>query len=197
MPAPLFTIGHSNHELDYFLGLLKQHGITAVADVRSVPWSRFVPHFNRDALKESVEKIGIAYVYLGKELGGRSDNRACYNENGRIEYARLIEQPDFLAGMERIKKGMQQFRVALMCAEKRPTECHRTLLLARYLTEINVPITHIHADGKLETQKELELRMLEQCELPTNDLFRAQDEMIDEAYQIQSDRVAYVNDAMR
>ena len=100
----LYTIGHSNHEIAVFLGLLWQHGITAVGDVRSQPYSRWVPQFSRDALEPALADAGIAYVFLGKELGARSDNPACYRE-GKVQYDRLAQEPIFAEGIGRVMQG--------------------------------------------------------------------------------------------
>ena len=128
----VLTIGHSNHAAADFLALLRQHAATAVADVRSAPYSRFNPQFNREALRHALTEAGIAYVYLGRELGGRSDNPACY-EGGRIRYDRVAETRNFKDGLRRLESGIREHRVALMCAEKEPLHCHRTLLVSQAL----------------------------------------------------------------
>ena len=144
--APVLTIGHSNHVLDVFLALLRQHRVTAVADVRSAPYSRFNPQFNREPFAKALEAEGIRYVPLGNELGGRSDDPACY-EGGRIRYDRVAATASFRSGLARVVQGAAKYRIALMCAEKEPLDCHRTLLVARALDAQGVDIAHIHADG--------------------------------------------------
>ncbi|MGD1092889.1 MAG: DUF488 domain-containing protein [Bryobacteraceae bacterium] len=108
----IFTIGHSTHTQEYFIGLLTRHGITALCDVRSKPYSRVNPQFNREELKESLAACGITYVFLGKELGARSEDPACY-ENGKVQYDRLSHTVLFRQGLERIQKGMQEYRIAI------------------------------------------------------------------------------------
>src|SRR6185503_20999401 len=93
---------------------------------------------------------GIAYIYLGKELGARTDDRSCY-ENGRVQYARLARTDLFRSGIERVRTGARTHSVALMCAEKEPLECHRTLLVTRALEREGEVVSHIHADGRLES----------------------------------------------
>jgi uncharacterized protein (DUF488 family) len=88
MRIEVLTIGHSTHPIETFLGLLHQHGVTAVADVRSAPYSRFNPQFNKDALEHDLKEHGIRYVFLGRELGARSDDPSCYDK-GRVQYGRL------------------------------------------------------------------------------------------------------------
>lgn len=120
MNATIYTIGHSNHSLEGFLDLLTVHNITAVADVRSQPVSSYTPHFSRDLLAPALEQQGISYVFLGQQLGGRSTNQACY-KNGRLQYSQLALEPSFDSGITRVKKGTEQFRIALMCSEKTPS----------------------------------------------------------------------------
>jgi uncharacterized protein (DUF488 family) len=191
----LYTIGHSNHPIEAFIALLQLHGVTAVGDVRSHPYSRYAPQYSRDPLKAALARMGVAYVFLGKELGARSKNPDCY-EQGKVQYDRLARQPEFAEGIRRVTQGMQQRSIALMCAEKDPLECHRTLLVARKLHEAGVEIAHIHADGSLEDHRMLESRLLDVCKLPAGDMFKQRDEFISQAYAIQGERVAYQDDNM-
>lgn len=130
----LFTIGHSNHEIEAFIELLRRHRVSALGDVRSHPYSRFVPQYSREPLKAALAQAGVSYVFLGKELGGRSEDPACYRQ-GKVQYDGLARQPRFAAGIRRVMEGMQRCNIALMCAEKDPLECHRSLLVARKLFE--------------------------------------------------------------
>ena len=113
---------------------------------------------------------GIAYTFLGRELGARSDNPACYQE-GKVQFDRLAQEPIFAEGIGRVIQGMQRYRIALLCAEKDPLDCHRALLVARKLSETGITISHIHADGVLESHQALESRLLAACKLPAGDLF--------------------------
>jgi uncharacterized protein (DUF488 family) len=123
----LYTIGHSTHSLEKFIALLKQQGITALCDVRSKPYSCMNPQFNRENLKRSLRENGIAYIFLGKELGARSEDPSYY-VCGKVQYDRLARSALFQKGIIRVRSGMRDFRLALMCAEKDPLECHRTIL---------------------------------------------------------------------
>src|SRR5437773_2453789 len=115
----VFTIGHSAHDLEHFTALLVRHNVTAVADVRSMPYSRVNPQFNRETLKQHLLRAGIAYVFLGKELGARSEDPSCY-VNGKVQYGLLAETDLFRKGLDRVCVGMHKYRLALMCAEKDP-----------------------------------------------------------------------------
>ena len=152
MSGTVFTIGHSTHSVEDFIALLVQHGITALGDVRSTPYSRYNPQFNREALKPALKERGIQYVFLGAELGGRSADPACY-EHGRLCYDRVVRTALFSSGLDRVEKGCRQYKLALMCAEKEPLNCHRTLLLAPELAARGLEVVHIHADGMLESHE--------------------------------------------
>lgn len=191
----VLTIGHSNHPVEAFIALLRQHGVTALADVRSAPYSRFAPQFNREALERSLKASSIKYVFLGRELGARPDERSCY-ENGRVQYARLARTDVFRSGLNRVVRGANDYCVALMCAEKEPLECHRTLLVARALDELDVPVEHILPDGRLESHGDAMLRLLKVVRLPSQDLFRSRRELIALALAQQEERIAYVDEKL-
>lgn len=196
MTNPVFSIGHSNHDIEVFLGLLAKHHIDAIGDVRSHPYSRHFPQYSREPLRSALGQAGVAYVFLGRELGARSSNPDCYR-NGRVQYELLAKESSFQEGLERIFQGSKRYRVALLCAEKDPIQCHRALLVCRHLTAAGRGVEHIHADGTLETQRDMERRLLSECKLPPNgDMFRGRDEFIADAYRIQGERVAYQDDEM-
>jgi uncharacterized protein (DUF488 family) len=189
----VLTIGHSTHSFETFAELLKQHGVTALADVRSAPFSRFNPQFNKHALAADLKLCGIKYVFLGKELGARSKDPSCY-ENGRVRYSRLARTEQFQQGIARLLRGAQDHRIALMCAEREPLECHRTLLVARALDEKGVSVAHILGDGRLETHHAAMERLLDVAGLPHDDLFRSREELINQALARQEEKVAYVDE---
>jgi uncharacterized protein (DUF488 family) len=191
MGDTVFTIGHSTHAQERFIALLCQHGITALCDVRSKPYSRMNPQFNREELEEALLARGIAYRFLGKELGARSDDPHCY-ERGKVQYGRLAETDLFKHGLRRVLRGMKDgFRIALMCAEKEPLECHRTILVARHLAALGVAVAHIHADGRLENHDSALSRLARLLNLPEDDMFHSREELLDDAYRRQEERIAY------
>jgi uncharacterized protein (DUF488 family) len=157
MSARLLTIGHSNHALPRFLALLKGAGVTAVADVRSHPSSRFARQFNRRALADALAAEGIAYVYLGAELGGRPEEPAL-RRDGKPDYAAMAQTESFARGIARLLDGAARHRIALMCAERDPLDCHRFRLLARALAARGEEVAHILADGTIESQDAAEAR---------------------------------------
>jgi len=188
----IYTIGHSNHPIDRFVALLQQHGIDAVADVRSTPYSRFNPQYRKERLQAALADAGIRYVFLGEELGARSKDPACYDESGRVSYVRLAATDLFRRGIERLLTGMQNHRIAIMCAEREPLDCHRTILVARDLEKAGVPVTHILKDGTLEPHRHAMERLASSLKLTEADLFRTTDELIEDAYEKQGSQIAYV-----
>ena len=189
----IYTVGHSTHSFEEFLSLLKPHGVTAVADVRSVPHSHFNPQFNRPSLEKELPAAGVAYVFMGKQLGARSKDPSCY-EQGRVQYRRLARTALFREGVERIKKGAESYRVVLLCAEKEPLECHRAILVSRELESDGVRVAHILADGSLESHHNAMLRLLRLLGMPPGDLFKSEGQLFEDAYAKQEQRIAYVAD---
>ena len=194
MTSPrIFTIGHSNHPLAQFLAFLARHGVTGVADVRSAPYSRFCPHFNRVALTAALRDSGIRYSYLGRELGGRSEDPSCY-ERGQVQYDRVARTATFREGLTRVVDGATNHRMVLMCAEKEPLDCHRTLLVARALISGGTDVVHILGSGELETHESTMNRLLEQFNLsPSGDLFQPREELLAHAIALQARRVAFIS----
>ena len=187
----IFTVGHSAHEVARFVDLLARHGIEAVADVRSMPYSRRHPQFNRETLKESLKASGIAYVFLGKELGARSHDPDCY-DNGRVQFRKLAATSLFRSGLKRVLDGSEQMRVALMCAEKDPLNCHRTILVTRELVALGRKVDHILADGGIETHEAAMNRLCKQLNIK-EDLLRTQEELENDAYAAWEAKMAYTN----
>jgi uncharacterized protein (DUF488 family) len=186
----IYTLGHSRHAIDDFLALLTRHRIDILVDVRSTPFSRFNPQFNRQALDRSVQSAGMEYVFLGDRLGARTDDESCY-EKDRVQYDRLARTAAFQLGVERVLTLARDRRVALMCAEKEPLECHRTILVARHLVESGRDVQHIHADGHLESH-DAALERLMTLQKIDRDLFRSRQDLIEDAYRRQADRIGYV-----
>lgn len=191
----VFTIGHSNHSMADFLSLLKRHQITALADVRSAPFSRYAPHFNKAPLVQALGRYEIKYVFLGNELGGRSDDPSCY-DHGRVQYAHLAQTTSFGCGIGLVVKGATSERIVLMCAEKDPLNCHRALLVAPPLIERGVDVQHIRSDGSLESHNSAMLRLLDMSGLPQADLFHNTEDLIDEAMTRQEARIAYTDKSL-
>lgn len=152
----LFSIGHSNHPIDLFNRLLLGHRVEVLADIRSQPHSKYSPQFDMNSLKVTVPAIGIKYLYLGRELGGRPEASEFYDQDGHVLYDRLAQAPAFLDGLGRLEKGVGKYHVALMCSEEDPVKCHRYLLVGRVLADRGISLLHIRSDGRVQSQQELE-----------------------------------------
>ena len=190
MTKIVFTVGHSTHTIERFIELLLRHNIQAVADVRSSPFSKFNPQFNRQELQESLKSVGIRYVFLGKELGARSDDPACYVDD-KVQYDRLARTSLFQSGLDRVVEGANHYRIALMCAEKDPLNCHRTILVARELLKKGLSITHILESGASESHADSINRLVNSLGMSVDDMFRSEQEIVDAAYARQAGRIAF------
>ena len=210
MKRKLFTIGHSNHSIEAFIALLKKHEITALADVRSHPYSRYLPHFNQAELKTALSVVSIRYVFLGKELGARPSDRNCYIE-GKAKYEKIAATELFTRGIQRVIKGSQDYTIALMCAEKDPIDCHRAILVCQHLRQFDLDINHILRDGNSQSHQDLEERIMnlhglnyslpsqlvqlslfEDLSMRSNQKKLSKEESLQEAYTRQGNKIAYV-----
>jgi uncharacterized protein (DUF488 family) len=155
MPTTIWTIGHSNHPLASFCDLLAQHRIDVVVDVRSSPYSRYASHFNREAIQGALVERAVQYVFLGDLLGGRVEDADFYDDEGRVLYDRVAESAGFRGGIERLLGIADHGRVAILCGEEDPTDCHRRLLVGRVLGERGVQVVHLRGDGRAQTEAEV------------------------------------------
>ena len=189
--STILTIGHSRHSLERFIALLEAAQVTAIADVRSAPVSRFSPQFNKAALSASLAGRGIDYIFLGKELGGRPQQPAMYTQ-GVADYEKMAVSPEFRVGLARLIETAERNRVAAMCSEADPLDCHRCLLVGRALAEAGNEVRHILASGDIISHTLAEERLLALEGLAEPDLLSAsRDERLAEAYRSRCRRVAY------
>lgn len=151
----LFTIGHSNHALQVFIGLLRRHGIAIIADVRTAPWSRHVPHFNKKPLARALEQVNVQYVFMGEALGGKTKDPAFLNDKGNPDWAKLSGRKSFQEGVNRLMEIGHRQKTAILCAEENPDRCHRRHLITRVLVERGIEVNHIRGDGSLLPEFEL------------------------------------------
>ncbi len=188
----LFTIGYATKSFDTFVQHLNRHKVNVVADVRSVPFSKVFVDFHQSALVKTLPLANIKYVYLGDELGPRSKDPTHYDNSGQVQFSALMESSLFLQGIERLNQGLEKgFNIALLCAEKDPATCHRSLLVSYYLTRAHkVDVQHIDHEGNLESQSELEKRLIEKQNLSA-DLLTPQTELASLAYEQQLKLTSY------
>ena len=150
MTQTVYTVGHSNHTLERFIELLRTHLIEVVVDVRSSPYSRYATWFDREPLKASLSEGGVMYLFLGDKLGGLPKAAEFYDKEGYVLYGRVAASPEFAQGIERLMTGISDYRIALMCGEENPTDCHRNLLIGKVLADRDVEVIHIRGDGTLK-----------------------------------------------
>ena len=191
----LFTVGHSSMEAAEFTRLLATHGVEVVMDVRSQPVSGRFPHFTGAVLEKILLSEGIAYQFLGEELGGRPGDPAAYGPDGVVNYRACRRSYAFSAGVERIERELQSRSIALMCAEEDPLECHRFLMICPELVTLGLHPLHIRRDGKIETQETAEDRLLRSTgfgHVAANTLFpAARVGAIEEALELQARKYAF------
>jgi uncharacterized protein (DUF488 family) len=184
----LLTIGHSNLPAEGFITLVQDAGVSAIADVRSVPFSRRYPWFSGPALAARLQGAGIAFLPFGDVLGGRPRDPALYCE-GIADYEKMAATPQFGVGLDRIAEATGRFRVCLMCAEREPLECHRCLLVARALAERGLSLGHILVDGTIEPHAATEERLLGRAGA-ADDLFGSRATRLGQAYRARARKVA-------
>jgi len=151
----VFTVGHSNHTPEVFLDILRLHAIAVVADVRSSPYCGYASHFNKEPIERALEAEGIKYEYLGDAVGGRPQGEEFYDAEGYVLYDRVAGSRRFQQGVNRLLERIRAGRVAVLCGEEDPTNCHRRLLVGRVLAERGVEVVHIRGDGRLQSEKEV------------------------------------------
>lgn len=194
----LYTIGHSNHDAAHFLSLLTTHGVTAIVDVRSSPYSKYVPHFSKDNLQHILRDAGIEYIFLGRELGARREEESCYVAN-QARYDGIAMLPIFRAALDQVIAESQVRAIALMCAEGDPLNCHRTMLVCRELLRLcpSLPIAHILPDGSCEPHADTLNRLVAHLKLGP-ELFGelgSREGLVERACDIQAEGIAYARAA--
>ncbi|HJT79093.1 MAG TPA: DUF488 domain-containing protein, partial [Gemmataceae bacterium] len=196
----LLSVGHSNHDAEGFLRLLRGAGVGLVADVRSRPFSGRWPHFNRPELERALRAAGIGYVFLGDQLGGRPGRAGLYTAEGRADYEGIRRTPEFNAGLDRLIGEAERGTVAMLCSEADPLDCHRGLMIAPALVARGLAPGHLRRDGTVETTAEVEARLLAETKVGegiTDGLFAAlvtpaeREQLLAEAYRVMACRKAY------
>ena len=189
MKPEVLTIGHSSLDYESFLALLRKCGVGAIADVRSYPYSRNEA-FDRETLKRELNAVGISYVFLGAELGGRPEKQEYYCD-GVADYEKMATDDNFKSGLNRVIKGSDKYRIALMCSEHNPLDCHRCLLVGRALAEKGCLVKHILSDGSTMDQRDVEDQLLKAYGHGSEDMFVTGQARIADAYRERAMQVSY------
>ena len=189
----VFTIGHSTHDIDYFIGLLKTYEINCLIDVRSQPYSKFAPQFNKDELISKLTSEKILYAHFGKEFGARHTESSLLDDSGKkVDFDKVRKSDEFNQGWQRLKKALElgQYTIALMCAEADPFDCHRFSLISYQLRQ-KVAVNHILKDGNLKENSDLEIQLLEKYNKNLNPLFDTEEQQIEKAYRLRGKDIAF------
>ena len=196
----VYTIGCSTNTLERFLELLKMHNINCIVDVRSTPFSKYTSQFNREGLQSYLKKQNILYIWMGKEFGARRDNKELYSIQGYLDFEKVIKDDEFLGGVDRIRNGISKgYRICLMCTEKDPIDCHRTILVSKGLDDNDIEVNHILQDGKLVNKKQIDERLLDMYFKNRNQInfdmllgnSKTEEEMLEEAYKKRNKDIGF------
>ena len=148
VPIKVFTIGHSDHSFDRFKALIDPYEVEELIDVRTSPYSQWAPDFNREKLEMDLEDADIDYTYLGGALGGRPISLDLYDEDWIADYELMSATEDFDDAIDQVKRVAEERVVCLLCSERQPEDCHRTLLVAEALVSREISVYHILETGK-------------------------------------------------
>jgi uncharacterized protein (DUF488 family) len=192
MKEVVYTIGHSTHHQDYFLSLLKDHGINCVVDVRTIAASRFNPQYNKKRLSGFLNDHGIVYMHFAEEFGARRTDPSFLDETGRVDFLKVRRSDKFADGMNRIREGLKKnFTIALMCAEADPFECHRFGMITPAFQESAIEVLHILKDKSVLSNVKLVEKLLSKYrDKLSGDLFSSTNEL-ERAYRLLNAEIGY------
>ncbi|MFN0037349.1 MAG: DUF488 family protein [Saprospiraceae bacterium] len=198
----IYTIGHSTHPAEYFVEMLRAHGIDCVVDVRSTPASKYNPQYNQRPLSAYLQQHAVRYLHLPAEFGARHTDPEVQDETGRVDFDKVRRSEAFREGVRRLETGLERgFRIALMCSEAEPLDCHRFGMISVHLARMGYAVQHILKDKSLMTNEELENRMLEkyQKKLPKPSLFEpdvSEKQQLEAAYQLLNRDIGWTAKAL-
>lgn len=196
----IFAIGHSNYPYEKLIDMIKKYNVNCVVDIRETPYSKYNVQYNREALKESLNKDGFLYIYMGYEFGAKRQTRESYNEEGYADFKKVIKEELFKKGVERLKKGIEMgYRIVLLGAMQEPTRCHRSIMVGRYLNEKGLDVRYILHEGNLANQQKIEEALLnkyfdDRNQLSIDNLIgtnKSNEEMIEEGYKLANKEIGY------
>ena len=187
----VFTIGHSTHDIDDFIGLLKEHKVDCLIDVRSQPYSRIAPQFNKDRLSADLKNYEILYAHFEKEFGARHTKPSLLDADNKVDFDKVRASDNFREGIQRLRKALDLgYTIALMCSESNPFDCHRFSMISYQLRE-EVEVSHILRDGSLKENSDLEKELLGQYNKKLNPLFDTEEQQIEKAYRLRGKDIAF------
>jgi len=193
----IYTIGHSNHPPEYFLELLKAHQIDSIVDVRSVPASKYNPQYNQKPLSAMLRQNGIRYLHFPQEFGARQTDPEVLDETGTVDFQKVHHTDAFRTGVRRLETGLERgYRIALMCSEAEPLDCHRFVMVAVHLARMGYTVLHILKDKSILTNEALEKSLMDKYrkKLPVPSLFEpsiSEKDRLDMAYRLRNKDIGW------
>lgn len=197
MNSKCFTIGHSIHKIDLFIELLKANKINCIVDVRSYPYSKYNPQYNKEDLKKKLKESGIIYLYFGIEFGARRNDPSLLFPDGKVNFEKVISSDIFNKGIKRVSNGISKgYHIALMCSEKNPFGCHRFVLVSRGLVANGIDVNHILDNNTIVSNSELEKQLITHYKLENDpseffERFKSIEDAIKEGYRLRGLDIAY------
>ena len=193
----IYTIGHSTHQLDIFLDLLKRYAINCIIDVRSVAASRFNPQYNKKTFSDFLKTNNVAYLHFAEEFGARQTDPNLLDDKGKVDFEKVRQSKLFRQGINRIRQGLDKgYTITLMCSESEPLDCHRFSMISYALAKDGFEVNHILKDKTIISNAQLENRMLQKYinKLPKSDMFTSPidlEERLKVAYRLRNQEIAF------
>jgi len=193
----IYTIGHSTHQIDFFLELLKKYSVNCIIDVRSVAASSYNPQYNKEPLSNFLKKNNITYLHFSEEFGARHSDPDLLDEEGKVDFEKVRKSYSFKNGIERIWQGLEKnFVISLMCSESEPFDCHRFSMVSIALEKEGFDVKHILKDKSIKSNAQLENLLLKKYDkkLPKPDMFTPNVSLEDQlqvAYKLRNKEIAY------
>ncbi|MBW6409561.1 DUF488 domain-containing protein [Clostridium weizhouense] len=196
----IYTIGHSNYSVEKLIDMLRHYNINCVVDIRGIPYSKYNVQFNKEIIKRTLTDKGFTYIYMAKEFAANRIIKTSYNKEGYADFKKVIEEPDFLKGIERLKKGCEKgYKIALLGAMQDPIRCHRSILVGKSLIDNGFNVKHILDNYSIANQDDIEEKLLnkyfyDRAQITIDSLLGNninEQEMIEEGYRLANREIGY------
>jgi len=196
----IFTIGHSNYNVEKLIDMLRYYNINCVVDIRGTPYSKYNIRYNKETIRDTLIKEGFVYIYMAKEFAAKRENKVSYNKERYSDFEKVIYEEDFKKGINRLRVGCEKgYRIALLGAMQDPIRCHRSILVGRELVKHGFIVKHILDDYSIAYQDDIEKSILEKYFEDRNQITidsllgtdKSEDEMIKDAYRMANKEIGY------
>ena len=196
----IYTIGHSNYTIEKLIDMLHYYNINCVVDIRGTPYSKYNVQFDKETIRYTLNKAGFIYIYMAKELAAKRVNKQSYNEEGYSDFEKVINEKEFIEGIERLKNGCDKgYKIALLGAMQEPIRCHRAILVGKALRKYGFNVKHILDDYSIVSQDDIEEMLLDKYfsnrnQITIDDLIGSglnSKEMIEKGYRLANKEIGY------